>query len=659
MDTKLNILNERIDSRINRLINKQNHQSEFIPNNLKSIMNPIIIQNNHTICYICQKEMSVEYCKTFSCNHLVCIPCISKLIIKENFNFLSNKFNQKDILRVNINCFCGYGNISLDYHLMQRELNDAISFNKSKEIKCHKHFEIAKHYCSNCAKEICDKCVEDHNKELKKNKKLIKHKIINIEECQKSKDKFSKIKLVEIETNIADSKNRLDEFFVSEQQHLTDEINKIINNLNEIKDNYINSINQKTEFINKILDFFLSTYKIFYKECEYDLDELSMTNCKLIESIFNSFNKIEYIPKTLNFSKKLNEEIEKITKNSKSLLDFEYNFKFDYKAYTTHQELAGHKSSINCLCVFKNRYLASGSSDNLINIWDCSSDELKLKPIKKLSFHVDSVNSIIAIDKDNYLISSGRDDKLCLWDIQEILDNKDTNITSLDPLCFEQINETKKIYPKKYVFSESISVYCLCPLSNNKIAIAGRDETIKIVDTNLKKITTILTNDKGPILSLAEFDENLIISGGADSFVKVYDISHKKCVCLDKYKDKNSRGKVNCVIKLKLENDLFASGGDDGCIRIFNLVDDDKNKKMIKLNSKLEGHDAEIYCLLELLDGRIASGSMDWTVKIWDVKNKICVQTLYGQKSSILSLAQLNDGKLISGCADRSIYIWN
>jgi len=51
-------------------------------------MNPIIIKNNHTICYICQKEVSVEYCKTFSCDHLICIPCISKLIIRENFDFL-------------------------------------------------------------------------------------------------------------------------------------------------------------------------------------------------------------------------------------------------------------------------------------------------------------------------------------------------------------------------------------------------------------------------------------------------------------------------------------------------------------------------------------------------------------------------------------------
>ena len=159
MDAKMKVFNERFESKMNRLINRENHLSEIASNYLKRIMNPIIIQNNHTICYICQKEVSVEYCKTFSCDHLICIPCISKLIIRENFSSLLNKYNERDELRVNFNCFCGQGNISLDYQMMQRELNEAIYFNKSKEIKCHKHFEIAKNYCFNCSNEICDKCI--------------------------------------------------------------------------------------------------------------------------------------------------------------------------------------------------------------------------------------------------------------------------------------------------------------------------------------------------------------------------------------------------------------------------------------------------------------------------------------------------------------------
>ena len=656
MDAKMRILDERIDTRMSHLINKENYLSEFASNNLRSLMNPIIIKNNHTICYICQKEVSVEYCKTFSCDHLICIPCISKLIIRENFDFLINKYSEKDNLRVNFNCFCGQGNISLDYQLMHRELNEAISINKSKEIKCHKHFEIATNYCFNCSKEICNKCIEDHNKEYKKNKKLIKHRIIKIEECEKNNNNISKSTFTEIETNITNSKNKIIDFLANEEQILNNEIDKLINKLENIKTDYKNSINQKIEFINKLLDFFLSTYKIYYKENESDLSEISMKNYKLIESISNTFNKIDFVPKAQNFSQKLNEELEKFIKESKSSLEFDYTFDFNYKTYFTHQELLGHKNSINCLCSFQNKYIASGSSDKTINIYDCSSNNIKIKPIKKLSFHVDSIDSIISLDNGNYLLSSGRDDKLCLWDVKEILENNDPNkARALEQSFFEQISEDKKIFPKKYVFSESISVFCLCPLSNNKIAFAGRDQTIKIVDENLKHIDTILTNEKGPILSLAEFDKDIIISGGMDSFIKLYDISKKKCVCLDKYI--GHRGQVNCVIKLKFNNNMFCSAGKDGCIRIL-TYDMTQEKKRIELIGKLDGHEGEIFCLIELLDGRIASGSSDWSIKIWDVKNKICVQTLIGP-NAILSLTQMNDGRLISGCADKSIYLWN
>ena len=656
MDAKMRILDERIDTRMSHLINKENYLSEFASNNLRSLMNPIIIKNNHTICYICQKEVSVEYCKTFSCDHLICIPCISKLIIRENFDFLINKYSEKDNLRVNFNCFCGQGNISLDYQLMHRELNEAISINKSKEIKCHKHFEIATNYCFNCSKEICNKCIEDHNKEYKKNKKLIKHRIIKIEECEKNNNNISKSTFTEIETNITNSKNKIIDFLANEEQILNNEIDKLINKLENIKTDYKNSINQKIEFINKLLDFFLSTYKIYYKENESDLSEISMKNYKLIESISNSFNKIDFVPKAQNFSQKLNEELEKFIKESKSSLEFDYTFDFNYKTYFTHQELLGHKNSINCLCSFQNKYIASGSSDKTINIYDCSSNNIKIKPIKKLSFHVDSIDSIISLDNGNYLLSSGRDDKLCLWDVKEILENNDLNkARALEQSFFEQISEDKKIFPKKYVFSESISVFCLCPLSNNKIAFAGRDQTIKIVDENLKHIDTILTNEKGPILSLAEFDKDIIISGGMDSFIKLYDISKKKCVCLDKYI--GHRGQVNCVIKLKFNNNMFCSAGKDGCIRIL-TYDMTQEKKRIELIGKLDGHEGEIFCLIELLDGRIASGSSDWSIKIWDVKNKICVQTLIGP-NAILSLTQMNDGRLICGCADKSIYLWN
>ena len=617
-------------------------------NQIRQQINPIIVQNNHTICYICQKEMSIDYCKIFSCNHYICLLCISKLIIRENFNFwLINDFKERDYIKASINCFCGKGNFSSDTYLLQKELNDAILINKPKGIKCHRHFELATHYCLNCQKEICKKCIEDHEKEIYINKKIPKHNIIEIEKCNKTKDNFMKDNILLIEHNINDVKKSFEEYSSDEEQILIDEIDRIISQLNEIKSDYINSFKDKKEFIHKILDFILIAYKAFCKEKDYELNELSMNNCKLMEGITDSFKKIDFIPKSLNYCEKVMKEIKKAI-GDKNLLDFEYKFNFNYLNFFSHQELIGHKNAVNCLCTLQDRYIASGSSDHTIKIWDCYTDAMKIRPIKTLDFHVDVVNSIIDIDKGNHIISSGRDDKLCLWDMKEILDNK--NIIDKDNIN----DDEKKIYPKKYQFSESIVVYSLCILSNGNIVISGRDESIKIVDKELKKIDIILKRNTGSVLSAAEFSDGILISGGVDGKVKLWDLNKKKC--LDIYN--GHKGQVNSVIKLKYDNKLFLSGSSDNTIKILSYNINPNLKSKIEQIGTFEGHKGPVYCLLELLDGRIASGSTDWTIKIWNVKDKTLMQTLLGHKSTIFALAQFNDGRLISGEADKLIYIW-
>ena len=483
------------------------------------------ILNNRTICYICQKEMPVDYCKSFSCEHLICIPCISKLILRENFNFLLlDDFKERDYIKANVNCFCGKGNFSVELDLLQKELKDSVLYNRPKEIRCQEHFQQATYFCLNCNNEICDKCNEEHNNNNQKNKKVKKHEIIKIEDCKKSKNNFIKERLSDIESSISEAKKKFIEFTSDEEQVIVDEIDKIITSLNEIKSNYIKTFKEKSDFINKLLDFVLTTYKIFFKECDYDISELSMNNCRLIEGITNTFHNIEYVPKALNFCEKVMKEVEK-TLDHKELLDFEYKFDFNYINYFSHQELIGHKSAVNCLCVLDNRYIASGSSDHTIKIWDTYNDLIKVKPIKTLDFHVDIVNSIINIDNGNHIISSGRDDKLCLWDVKEILDNKNENILNNGDISFEF--ETKRIFPKKYIFSESIVVYSLLMLSNGKIVISGRDESIKVVDKELKKMEIILKRNTNSVLTAAEFKEGILISGGADGTVKIWDLNKK------------------------------------------------------------------------------------------------------------------------------------
>ena len=68
-----------------------------------------------------------------------------------------------------------------------------------------------------------------------------------------------------------------------------------------------------------------------------------------------------------------------------------------------------------------------------------------------------------------------------------------------------------------------------------------------------------------------------------------------------------------------------------------------------------------IRTLIGLNDGRIISGSIDETIKIW-VKNKEkyeCVDTLLINKAGVSKLVKINDENFVSCSWDKSIKIWS
>lgn len=71
-------------------------------------------------------------------------------------------------------------------------------------------------------------------------------------------------------------------------------------------------------------------------------------------------------------------------------------------------------------------------------------------------------------------------------------------------------------------------------------------------------------------------------------------------------------------------------------------------------------HLGYVWSVLELADGRLASGSRDKTIKLWerDSRGIACVETLTGHRNSVVALAQNVDGALWSGSRDQTIRLW-
>lgn len=73
----------------------------------------------------------------------------------------------------------------------------------------------------------------------------------------------------------------------------------------------------------------------------------------------------------------------------------------------------------------------------------------------------------------------------------------------------------------------------------------------------------------------------------------------------------------------------------------------------------LAGHTDSVRAIVVLPNGRLASGSFDCTVRVWDVENAACVLTLVGHAENVYALAVLPDGRLASGSYDMTVRVWD
>ena len=99
------------------------------------------------------------------------------------------------------------------------------------------------------------------------------------------------------------------------------------------------------------------------------------------------------------------------------------------------------------------------------------------------------------------------------------------------------------------------------------------------------------------------------------------------------------------------------SGGDVGSTS-FNLFDLSLQRNLMR---RLKGHTNSVESVSFSSDGGIlASGSLDGTVKLWDVGNGQEVDTLEGHKGGISSVSFSRDGTILaSGSSDRTVMLWD
>jgi WD40 repeat protein len=109
-------------------------------------------------------------------------------------------------------------------------------------------------------------------------------------------------------------------------------------------------------------------------------------------------------------------------------------------------------------------------------------------------------------------------------------------------------------------------------------------------------------------------------------------------------------GDVRAIVVLP--DGRLASGSTDNTIRLWDVAAGTET-------ARLEGHTGDVRAMIVLPDGRLASGSADNTIRLWNVAIGTETAQLAGHGGSVIALAVLHDGRLASGSDDRTIRIWD
>ncbi len=285
----------------------------------------------------------------------------------------------------------------------------------------------------------------------------------------------------------------------------------------------------------------------------------------------------------------------------------------------------GHSKSVEAVVISpNNQWVASGSFDNTIKIWDIETG----RELRALNGHTGAVKTLDCSADGRWLASGGNDKTVKLWDVGSGGEVKSFTIED-----------------------GSVETVALS-FDGSKLAAGDSAGTINIWDISSGQELFELKEHTDAVTALAfSRDGSLLVSGSSDTTVKTWDLIKGKRV-------KNLKGHTDKieVLKFSQNGETLASGSADKTVRLWKI----SNGREL---SVLKGHNGKVLTIDFTSDGKLMSADSDQTIKFWDITTQRELNSVNGQdgKNSVVeaeAAAFSSDGKFLAvGKGDRTVIL--
>lgn len=282
--------------------------------------------------------------------------------------------------------------------------------------------------------------------------------------------------------------------------------------------------------------------------------------------------------------------------------------------------LSGHSNVVWSIAFNSNGYLASGSEDKTIKLWNLPAGELQ----STLEGHTGTVWSIAFSPDGQTLASGSNDNTVKLWnlptgELQRTLEGHTGTVWSV----------------------------ALNP-DGQTLASSSEDRTIKLWNLTTGELQRTLEGHTDAVRAIAfSLDGQTLASGSNDNTIKLWNLPSGNLL-------RTLLGHQDRVISIALSPDkqILASGSVDKTIKIW-------HPSSGKLLRTLARNPDWVNSIAISPDSRILASGIGDVIKIWDLNTGYLLQILSGHSSDITSVSFSANGKtLVSASRDRTIKVW-